>query len=184
VGTQPAVHAFDAGRESVFDLIASNDPYAFARGYAYNVSPVTDNAPFFFFTLKAGKILGEKGLRQGIDWKVNLGVLVLLLVLVISLAAVLAFLILPLALQKQAEGSPPVAASAALFRCGGPGLHSGGDCLHPALRAFSGASHLRSDRGDLPADAVERRRQPVLARWLPRTEMAGCRLCWSSCASR
>src|SRR5437660_6465554 len=32
-------------------LILGNDPYAFARDYAYNVSPVTDNAPFFFFTL-------------------------------------------------------------------------------------------------------------------------------------
>jgi spermidine synthase len=81
------------------DLIASNDPYAFAHGYAYNVAPVDDNAPFFFFTLKAGQILGEEGLRRGIDWKVNLGVLVLLLVLVISLAAVLVFLILPLALK-------------------------------------------------------------------------------------
>jgi spermidine synthase len=80
------------------NLIASNDPYAFARGYAYNVAPVSDNAPFFFFTLKPTQILGEKGLREGIDWKVNLGVLVLLLVLVISLAAVLVFLVLPLAL--------------------------------------------------------------------------------------
>jgi spermidine synthase len=82
-------------------LIASNDPYGFARDYAYNVAPVTDNAPFFFFTLKAGQILGESGLRQGIDWKVNLGVLVLLLVLIISLAAVLAFLVLPLALRSR-----------------------------------------------------------------------------------
>ncbi len=82
-------------------LIASNDPYAFARGYTYNVAPVSDNAPFFFFTLKAGQILGERGLQQGIDWKVNLGVLVLLLVLIISLAAVLAFLILPLALRSR-----------------------------------------------------------------------------------
>jgi hypothetical protein len=81
------------------DLIAGNDPYAFARGYAYNVAPVNDNAPFFFFTLKAGQILGEEGLQEGVDWKVNLGVLVLLLVLVISLVAVLVFLILPLALQ-------------------------------------------------------------------------------------
>ena len=81
------------------ELIASNDPYAFARGYAYNVSPVTDNAPFFFFTLKPGQILGEKGLREGIDWKVNLGVLVLLLVLAISAVAVLLFLVLPLALR-------------------------------------------------------------------------------------
>ena len=42
-------------------------------------------------------------MRQGIDWKVNLGVLVLLLVLVISLVAVLAFLILPLILRTTAK---------------------------------------------------------------------------------
>ena len=95
------------GNNPFSDLIASNDPYGFARGYAYNVAPVTDNAPFFFFTLKAGQILGEKGLREGIDWKVNLGVLVLLLVLVISLIAVLAFLVLPLALRsRNARQSP------------------------------------------------------------------------------
>ncbi|MGZ5261681.1 MAG: hypothetical protein ACXWC0_29025, partial [Burkholderiales bacterium] len=29
-------------------LIASNDSYNFARSYAYNVAPVTDNNPFFF----------------------------------------------------------------------------------------------------------------------------------------
>ncbi len=94
------------GQNPFSDLIASNDPYAFARSYAYNVAPVNDNAPFFFFTLKAGQILGEKGLRQGIDWKVNLGVLVLLLVLVISIVAVLAFLVLPLALRSQSRQSP------------------------------------------------------------------------------
>jgi hypothetical protein len=90
----------DPGQNPFSDLIASNDPYAFARGYAYNVAPVTDNAPFFFFTLKPEQILGEKGLRSGIDWKVNLGVLVLLLVLAISLVAVLAFLVLPLILRS------------------------------------------------------------------------------------
>ncbi|HUO13619.1 MAG TPA: hypothetical protein VMX38_01435 [Verrucomicrobiae bacterium] len=98
--SRPAANPFS-------DLIASNDPYAFARGYAYNVSPVSDNAPFFFFTLKPSQILGEQGLRKGIDWKVNLGVLVLLLVLIISLAAVLVFLILPLALKaRDARHSP------------------------------------------------------------------------------
>jgi spermidine synthase len=90
------------------DLIASNDPYRFAQTYAYNVAPVTDNAPFFFFTLKAGQILGQQGLRQAIDWKVNLGVLVLGLVLVISLAAVLSFLILPLALQGGQQSPLPL----------------------------------------------------------------------------
>jgi hypothetical protein len=78
------------------DLIASNDAYAFARTYPYNVAPVSDNAPFFFFTLKPLQILSDVGLRRGIDWKVNLGVLVLLVVLGISAVAVLVFLILPL----------------------------------------------------------------------------------------
>jgi spermidine synthase len=96
------------GQNPFSDLIASNDPYAFARTYAYNIAPVTDNAPFFFFTLKASQILGEQGLRKGIDWKVNLGVLVLMLVLIISVCAVLLFLILPLALRAGPLRQSPV----------------------------------------------------------------------------
>ena len=105
---EPLYLPSDPGQNPFSDLIASNDPYAFARGYAYNVSPVTDNAPFFFFTLKPGQILGEKGLRGGIDWKVNLGVVVLLLVLVISVIAVLAFLVLPLALRSRTKRHSPL----------------------------------------------------------------------------
>jgi spermidine synthase len=86
----------DPGQNPFSTLIARNDPWAFAREYPYNVAPVNDNAPFFFFTLKTGQILNEESLQQGIDWKVNLGVVVLGMVLVISLAAVLAFLILPM----------------------------------------------------------------------------------------
>ena len=89
--SQPGQNPFSA-------LIAANDPRAFARSYAYNVTPVSDNAPFFFFTLKVGQVFQGLDLRHGIDWKVNLGVLVLLLVLVISVVAVLVFLVLPLAL--------------------------------------------------------------------------------------
>jgi spermidine synthase len=77
-------------------LIARNDPWAFAKEYAYNVAPVSDNAPFFFFTLKLGHAFGDEGIRGGIDWKVNLGVAVLGMVFLISLAAVLVFLILPM----------------------------------------------------------------------------------------
>ncbi|HXJ90910.1 MAG TPA: hypothetical protein VMS18_29145 [Candidatus Binatia bacterium] len=87
------------GRNPFSALIAANDPNGFAHSYAYNVTPVTDNAPFFFFTLKPGQILGDASLRHGIDWKVNLGVLILLLVLVISVAAVFSFLVLPLVLR-------------------------------------------------------------------------------------
>jgi spermidine synthase len=80
-------------------LIASNDPYAFAKEYPYNVAPVNDNAPFFFFTLKLDQLLHGEDLSQGIDWKVNLGVVVLGMVLVISCVAVLAFLVIPLAVR-------------------------------------------------------------------------------------
>jgi spermidine synthase len=97
-----------AGPNPFADLIASNDPYRFAQSYAYNIAPVTDNAPFFFFTLKVRQILNQPGLQNGIDWKVNLGVLVLILVLIISLAAVLGFLILPLALQTGRQSPLPL----------------------------------------------------------------------------
>jgi len=80
-------------------LIARNDPYAFARQYAYDVTPVNDNAPFFFFTLKLDQVLHQKNLSRGIDWKVNLGVVVLAMVLVISFIAVSAFLVVPLAMR-------------------------------------------------------------------------------------
>lgn len=89
-------------------LIARNDPYAFGREYAYNVAPVNDNAPFFFFTLKPEQLLHGEGLSQGIDWKVNLGVAVLAMVLVISCLAVLAFLVIPLAVRGGGKQQRPI----------------------------------------------------------------------------
>ena len=89
----------DAGDNPFSALIARNDPSAFARSYLYNVAPVYDNAPFFFFTLKLRQLWHSGSLQEGIDWKVNLGVAVLGAVLIISFLAVLTFLVLPLALR-------------------------------------------------------------------------------------
>jgi hypothetical protein len=86
-------------------LLQSNDPYGFSAEYGYNVSPVTDNAPFFFFTLKPEHIWRSIGRPGGLDWKVNLGVAVLAMLLLISIFAVLAFLIVPLLLQTEAAGN-------------------------------------------------------------------------------
>jgi hypothetical protein len=95
-----ALYMPSAPRDNPFSrLIAANDPYAFAAHYAYNVTPVNDNAPFFFFTLKPEEVLHHQGLDQGIDWKVNVGVAVLGMVLIISIIAVIAFLVLPLAIR-------------------------------------------------------------------------------------
>jgi SAM-dependent methyltransferase len=78
----------------------------FIQEYPYNISPVTDDAPFFFFTMKTSTVLRNivAGTGRGMDWKNNLGVVVLGMLLVISFVAVLAFLILPLALQPGARG--------------------------------------------------------------------------------
>src|SRR6185312_3190953 len=99
------------------NLIASNDPVAFARDYAYNVGPVDDNAPFFFFTLKTGYVLKNRaaGTGKGMDWRINLGVVVLGMLLIISLFAVLAFLILPLALHGPEPGSRGTAIPGLLY---------------------------------------------------------------------
>jgi spermidine synthase len=103
----PAAYAgsegLPAAARAFQELIRSNDPPEFARNYAYNVSPVTDGAPFFFFTLKTGYVLRNimAGTGHGIDWRINLGVVVLGSLLVISIAAVLGFLILPLLLHRE-----------------------------------------------------------------------------------
>ena len=97
-----ALHLPSEPKDNPFSaLIAGNDPHAFASSYAYNVAPVTDNAPFFFFTLKLGQVLHQEGEEHGIDWKVNLGVAVLGMVLIISVVAVFAFLLIPLAVGSR-----------------------------------------------------------------------------------
>jgi hypothetical protein len=98
---------YPANSNSFTQLIQLNDSQRFAARYPYDVSPVTDNAPFFFFTLKPGQILHPESLRRGIDWKNNLGVAVLGMVLVISLVAVLGFLVVPLAMGAQGHQQRP-----------------------------------------------------------------------------
>src|SRR5262249_49392276 len=104
----PAAEAFRA-------LIDSNDPRQFARDYGYNVAPVSDSAPFFFFTLKTGHVIRNivAGTGRGMDWRINLGVVVLGMLLAISVVAVLAFLVLPLILHR--PGGRPKTGTLALF---------------------------------------------------------------------
>src|SRR5579859_4252520 len=106
----PAAAAFHS-------LIESNDPASFAQSYAYNVSPVSDSAPFFFFTLKTRHVIENitAGTGHGMDWRINLGVVVLGMLLVISILAVLAFLILPLALHRHRQNTPRTGIVALLY---------------------------------------------------------------------
>ncbi|MBZ5647835.1 MAG: hypothetical protein LAN37_11515 [Acidobacteriia bacterium] len=104
--SETAILADDTpGTIEFIKLILKNDPSEFAREYPYQIAPVGDDAPFFFFTFKSGQALKSvlEGSGAGMDWKNNLGIVVLGMLLVIALSAVLAFLVLPLALYSRAR---------------------------------------------------------------------------------
>jgi hypothetical protein len=82
----------------------------FIRNYPFNVAPVTDDAPFFFFTFKTrGALhalrarLAHKEVVEFDGLKNNLGVEILGMLLIISIVAVLSFLVGPLALHSTAQ---------------------------------------------------------------------------------
>ena len=79
------------------------------------------------------------------------------MVLAISLLAVFGFLVVPLAMGTR--GAATSSRPPALFRRRRPGIHSGRDRVHPALRLVSWTSRLRADRSGIPAAAFERRGQ-------------------------
>ncbi len=79
------------------NLLTSRDPRAFYRGYPYDVSPVTDDRPFFFYTVQPRDVWSFKSTadRQNADFKVNLAVPTLFSLLGVSLAATFITLALP-----------------------------------------------------------------------------------------
>lgn len=115
----PSGAAEEVGGARIFRDFVTGDAASqkqFIATYAYDVSPVDDNAPFFFFTFRTGRLIDavKRGDLKAIDWKVNLGVVVLGMVLAISVAAVLLFLIIPLLFVSRRSAVDGGKASAAL----------------------------------------------------------------------
>jgi hypothetical protein len=79
------------------DLLLSPDPAKYERDYAFDITPVNDNHPFFFYTVQPRDILTFlKGATQAsADYKVNKAVPLLFELLAISLVAVAVILVLP-----------------------------------------------------------------------------------------
>jgi SAM-dependent methyltransferase len=86
-------------------LLSAKDPNAFYASYPFNVRPVTDNRPFFFFTMKTGDLL-RRGHPESMDLKVNLGFVLLLGVLALSGFAVIAFLLVPAYFTRHIPRTP------------------------------------------------------------------------------
>ena len=79
------------------DLLLSPDPIAYERNYAFNISPVTDNKPFFFYTVQPRDLWTflQGATEKNADFKINKAVPLLFELLLISIAAVAIILILP-----------------------------------------------------------------------------------------
>lgn len=88
-----------------YDLLASGNAARFSARYRFDVAPVTDARPFFFYTLKTGAVLrdivtGRSAIEHAMDWKNNLALFVLLSLLLFAVLAVAVFLLLPLVWRR------------------------------------------------------------------------------------
>ncbi|MGC9949820.1 MAG: hypothetical protein ABSF64_25910 [Bryobacteraceae bacterium] len=79
------------------DLLRSSDPAAYERNYRYNISPVTDNQPFFFYTVQPRDVLAfiAHASRGSADYKINKAVPLLYALMAISVLATAIILALP-----------------------------------------------------------------------------------------
>jgi hypothetical protein len=80
------------------DLLLSPDPSEYQRQYAFDITPVTDNRPFFFYTVQPRDLLNfvRQGPTHAADYNaVNKAVPLLFALMGISLAATLLILALP-----------------------------------------------------------------------------------------
>ena len=87
----------DQGRNAFSDLLNSSDPRVFWRNYRYDVSPVGDNRPFFFYTAQPQDIWKflEDTSRLNVDYQINRAVPLLFELTAVSALAVVILLALP-----------------------------------------------------------------------------------------
>jgi hypothetical protein len=105
-------------------LLRAQDPDAFYESYPFNVSPVDDDRPFFFYTVQPGDLWSYifHGNRNNIDYKINQAVPLLFALMAVSIAATALILILPrLLLRSELPKQKGVVAFLWYFLCLGAG---------------------------------------------------------------
>ncbi len=78
-------------------LLTAADPARFEHDYRYNITPVSDNRPFFFYTVQPRDIAAflSGSSRNSADYKINVAVPLLFESLLVSIVAVAVILLLP-----------------------------------------------------------------------------------------
>jgi len=95
--------------DNPFDqLLHAPDRDAFYQSYPYDVTPVYDNRPFFFFNVRTSGLLDMFRGAETMDRKINTGVLMLFAVLAASTLGVIFFLLVPARLSARLPREPGV----------------------------------------------------------------------------
>jgi predicted membrane-bound spermidine synthase len=144
------------------ELLTAADPRAFYASYPFNVAPVTDDRPFFFYTVQPRDVLGfgRAASRGSADFKINQAVPTLFSLLGVSAVAVTVTLLLPpLLLRRRLPARARRAAVPRLLHLPRRRLHPGAGGPHSETRSVSRPPDLRPHRGHLLDARLQRPRQ-------------------------
>ena len=143
-------------------LLHSPHPLEFESTYQFDITPVTDNRPFFFYTVQPRDIRDfvMSASRASADYKINRAVPLLFGLMGISLLATLVILALPpVVLGARLPRERGVLVLPAVFHLHRRGLHPDRGRADPEVRPVPRPPHLRAHRGDLLHAGFERPRQ-------------------------
>ena len=113
-----------SARNPFQELLTTGDREKFYANYRYNVTPVTDNRPFFFYTVQPKDIWSffRSNERENADYKINRAVPMLFGVLFVSvIATVVTLLLPPLVLGQKLPGERRLQVFLLYFVCLGAG---------------------------------------------------------------
>ncbi len=87
----------EAIQNPFYELLHTPDPASYERNYVFDIRPVTDNRPFFFYSVQMRDVLKfvSTASHASADYKVNTAVPLLFGLAVISLVATLLILVFP-----------------------------------------------------------------------------------------
>jgi hypothetical protein len=106
------------------DLLLTNDPQQFYDNYDFDVRPVTDNRPFFFYTVQPQDLwrFATTASQASADYKINKAVPLLFGLVTVSIIATLIILALPpMLLGHRLPAEPGAIPSLFYFLCIGAG---------------------------------------------------------------
>ena len=121
---EPVYLPGDGSNTPFSQLLTSPNPPAFWRDYRFDVSPVSDDRPFFFYTVQPRDLWNfvATANRESADYKVNRAIPLLFSLVAVSFGATLLILILPrLVLETQLPKQRGVFLFLMYFLCLGAG---------------------------------------------------------------